>query len=363
MPAYDTIGIEVETDAVTKPRGSHIARELNGAFIAGRDASIETQVYITRDGMKLLDRNYVRSSLNRDTMGVEFISSPLAFADFKVGIRNLTGLLKTYGEPEVGTRSSIHIHIGYNTRKSSSLKRLLKLFFNVEPLFYRLGGMGYPFRGLSNNSIYCRPLTHKFGPPVVGCEDGNFYHLFKPLDLLAAKTIDSFWYTMAIEPGNSGRYHPSRYFGLNLYSTLLHGTVEFRYFNKTLDHTKIVAVASLCQSIVEWAEEGSDEINAPDFPLEDKNSLLFLYQLLKGNSNYRLSEKTLYILEEMVSSTESFKIQERFVKSHLLEKWSLPERYLMNYERERVSLRDAIDSGFIDIHRINGNYDLLNSII
>jgi hypothetical protein len=49
------------------------------------------------------------------------------------------------------------------------------------------------------------------------------------------------------------RYDPARYRGFNLHSHAFRGTIEFRYFNGTVDSQRIAEYVRLCLGVAEQA--------------------------------------------------------------------------------------------------------------
>lgn len=358
----DRLGIEIETDLIPLANAQRMLQQYNiDTFQATRDASCEFPGHLTR-GKKLILSRVEKSS--KTTLGSEFVSVPMNIEQFKTSVRNMTMVLRSMGESHRSRRSSIHIHIECIPHLQT-MKNALNLFESVEPLFYRLGGMGYDFRGIYNNSIYCRPVTNPFGPPVVLAEDGAMYQLFCPEDLKNADSIEKFWYIMGINPERIERYHPARYFGLNLFSLILHGTMEYRFFNKTLSHQSINAVAALCQATTELMIRSKDLGSPVSFSKEDDmGRLSFLQSLIeRTNKDHFLRDRDIVALETIITTTECYSIQEKYTKSHLFEKWNLQAGFLRSYKRRRVQKEEVIDSGFIDIHNIGSkNFDFLESM-
>lgn len=359
----DRLGIEIETDSIELGK-AELLLQMGGVrnFRATRDASIESNAHVTRSGAVLLSKT---SKTQRSVVGTEFVSAPMSIEDFRISVRNLCGLLQTMGEPGHSKRSSVHIHIECEPRLKT-IFNALRLFTKIEPLFYRLGGMGYEFRGISNNAIYCRPITHPYGPPVVMGENGQPYQLFTLEDLLQAETLNEFWHKMAIDPqrAENQRYHPARYFGLNIFSLILHGTMEFRYFNKTLNHQKINAVASLCQAIVELI---NGDLSLPDMNFsdgDDMGRLIFVNRLIElNNKEHKIRDRDYFILENIVTSTNAYQIEPRYIKTHLWDKYNMHSVYLKTGKRIKVDGENIHNSGFIDIHNIaQRNFDFFENM-
>jgi hypothetical protein len=86
-------------------------------------------------------------------------------------------------------------------------------------------------------------------------------HIMSPAftrQLAAAKQITtedlaSYWYGTThadvIADARERKYHRSRYHGLNLHSYFFRGTVEFRWFNGTLDSERLAAYVHLCLAL------------------------------------------------------------------------------------------------------------------
>jgi len=66
--------------------------------------------------------------------------------------------------------------------------------------------------------------------------------------------LEKLWYGRPADPQRrSDRYHKSRYRGLNLQSYFYRGTVEFRYFDGSLDQKRIEACVRCCLDIANKA--------------------------------------------------------------------------------------------------------------
>jgi len=114
--------------------------------------------------------------------------------------------------------------------------------------------MGYEFRGIENDSTYCRPIT-RYGPPVVEDDDGRLFPCFDLQDVLSATTMGQF----KVRLGDLGRLHgnryiPIRYVWLNLYNIIgSMCTLEFRIWNKTLDPMAMYMAIEVCKAFAQYA--------------------------------------------------------------------------------------------------------------
>jgi hypothetical protein len=128
-----------------------------------------------------------------------------------------------------------------------SLKRLVQNTRAYEPWIYQIarGGDG-EHRGRNGNHYrFCKPIeeVHRSG-------ETDYDRLVK------AKNFKRFWEVWYGRPRQelprifSCRYNPTRYRGLNLHSFNYRGTIEFRYFDGTLNPADIKAWGTLCLRLV-----------------------------------------------------------------------------------------------------------------
>jgi len=218
------------------------------------------------------------------TMGYEIISRPLEIKDFPYMIYPLTMKLCSLGE-FISSRASTHYHIGF-PHNLKMMKNLLAFSLYIDPVLFRLGGAGGVFRGHFNNSAYARPLLNSAAVEIgtkrsasdvaeeiaragikslteITMEDvqeylkkfpGSFYQIINPLNALMADDISTFWASFGVSSGRDGtlpKYHPCRYSGINFFSILMHGTIEFRHMNQTLDPNLIFYTAKFLRAAVE----------------------------------------------------------------------------------------------------------------
>lgn len=344
MPRYglDYLGMEVEVCNIPQHiLGQTIDRAL---WRIEHDASVESDsIYIqtnqNNNGLMalhlpiVLARNF--QTLN-STVGGEIVLAPPY--PFEEGVTNLlesfkrlTYKLQELGEPERGTRNSIHYHISmpYSLKV---LKTILKLGGWLEDVFYYIGGQGYTFRGeLANNSAYCRPIT-KCGPPCTREYSSRQYvQVFTIDDLLRSSNSKDFWYRFgnsSIE-NNVERYHPARYTWLNLYSLLAHGTLEFRAFNFTLNPFFMFAEASLCKAFCDtvmhfsWSKENKIKDLTINSIYDKRNKGDIIETLLSfcelADSEY-LSQPIIDTLVHIIEMTPKISLQEGLVRTHLTER-------------------------------------------
>ena len=243
----ETGGMEFEVDNIAVNRYSDA---LHQYFSIQNDASIETREVPTFKGIPIKTLKKYTKFFDLSTLGAEFVSNrPLpvgnSFEIFDLLISNL----KRMSVEGRSKRSGVHFHItlspGYRI-----MQEIFNLGLHLESVFYYLGGMGYEYRGLSNNNSYCFPLS---SPPIVK-GPRNFVPLFIPEDIFGAKDfLDILRRSGDLSTDCYriyGRYAPIRYSGINFYSMFIRGSLEFRMFNTTICPFILNSVFEFCSSFV-----------------------------------------------------------------------------------------------------------------
>lgn len=259
--------------------------------------------------------------LNSGVIGGEAVSNIYETDDqvWKDSIYSIMGAFSKFGETESCTRDSLHVHVNVgNGINHSTLLRLLNMSIAYEYILYKLGGMGCVNRGIENSFIYQRPYTPK-GPPVVKIGRSN-YPIFYVNDLSESKNKVNFFNILG-DSGyfaeNGARYVTQRYMGVNFYSILTTGSIEFRHANKTLNPQWVIAWTELCSALVKKAFfQSPDETEGVMRPLtigyvpeDDFISVLGSFAFLSKDSYYTLIE--------MWRQCEEIKYQDHWVYSHL----------------------------------------------
>lgn len=245
------------------------------------------------------------------TMGFELVTVPMEVSELESLVYPMMMYLQAAGD-FTSMRAAVHFHVGF-ANNLRLLKNLLMVNLNLEPVLYRLGGMGGTYRGCSNISAYSRPLMNsaaviigKSSPQtqvqgmmdefseeesqllpisqqspntmqqlnqtqqardrllaiyairrtrILAKKKGNIVQIINPMAALSADSIEKFWAAFGVGYRNydGNKYHPCRYSACNFYSVPQHGTFEYRHFNQTLDPVLIMAVAKFLRGTVEMS--------------------------------------------------------------------------------------------------------------
>lgn len=358
-----TLGIEVEGVSLTREDVVYILESNLGDrakdFPVTHDASVESRAKRVTNGMILIETNTLSRLLSggdKTTSGFEIASIPLTYDTLERELPILLNSLASAGEIPTN-RASLHVHVGY-AHNFTWIKNAFRLGLWLDPLFYLLGGMGGIFRGYINNAIYCRPLSMGV---AVASEKETYYRLVDYNRILKVSTIEEFWKCYGIDlenfSSNPNRYVPGRYVGLNLLSTILHGTLEFRYFNLSLNPVWVMSIIRLCQGVTELSIKASPKfINK--LPIEHvlKNRTKEDYLITFENL---LSAFDLYEIEYNLSPMQRKTIRDIILKSQIPEfNPKVPVTHIKGFllDSRKLSQFSKLDkiceSNFIDIHNV-----------
>lgn len=292
------------------------------------DASVQSQMTGVGSSSSLfLGNMLVRNYLRRRTemvAGYEIVTNPLELSEMRLAINQVINMQRCMGEIW-SERSSIHIHAGFPPGLIFS-KLAVALGLKVEPLFYKIAGMGTNYRGMANNSTYCRPLAL---PPAVRLSDrkGEFAVL-DPKGSLEAENTEEFWGRFGgIIYGDTERYNPLRYFAINIFSTTLRGTMEFRFFNFCSVSRYVQAIAGLSQFVADLMLRASfksiDQLDNISIFKENNNNDYhnLLNQLLSMGSYYdseiKMAERDVANIHELIEVTPQPIFKDKVVLSHI----------------------------------------------
>lgn len=434
----DTVGIELEgegltRDDVTRAIYNPIYPQLDNdprtprTLEITRDASTESifkYVKISGSSRLLMVYNHTKASKHfrsasgdSQRLGYEVVISPRSVDDLTKLIPRIMIPLENAGD-FITERAAIHFHVGF-VNNLRLLKRLLRILLAIDPLLFRLGGMGRENRGNSNLYAYARPLLYPTCVPVSGNvptpprrrvtfssasattsstsringapsmtireleeraarireeietdqaersggseNSGNYAQIINTDRAMQAENITQFWESMGIFVNYNGtpHYHPARYLGCNFYAIPAHGTIEFRHFNQSFDHSLVVSIAKFLRTVVEVSTVArKKDIQmfdvadpATDFSTDD--ALYLMESILK--IAYEQEMENTYDDNDIATMLESYErssfpqVKWHSVKTHLRE-FSLPRELVERAGLEYV--KRPFSPKHIDIHNI-----------
>jgi hypothetical protein len=366
-----TCGIEYEFETTTPDK---IMSDFNiKSWRTTHDASIESDgIYL--NSLKIIipktDSKILRLlSYQSVVVGTELVSRILNSDDSDLfqQIKLITNIATSLGEPIETQRSGIHFHFSFSNPSLRMLKSIIRLAKYLESVFYYVGGMGYRFRGIDNDSVYCRPIT-KTGPSCVRLYNDDWAQVFNIYRLLEAKSIEEFWDIYGNLNNHVRRYNPVRYHWINLFPMFpgpeYRGTLEFRVFNKTQNPLYIYSCAMLCKKFVEYSIRSSFESLKEENLLKENS--IFSNQskeeiketLIKFSNLSDLDSNSLNVLLLIIDRTPEIRLENGYVKSHIY--FTPMNRELSSYWGnsgfcpKTIPASEIKNPEFLDIHQLRG---------
>lgn len=320
---------------------------------------------------------------NQVRLGYELVTNPMPIPEMENLIYPVVNILAVNGDI-VSDRAAIHYHIGF-ANNLRLLKNFLRISLMIDPVLFRLGGMGRTFRGHINYSAYSRPLLNScvayLSPKIP--ENNNltlsqlmemkkshrqFVQVVNPMAALEANSLEEFWAAFGVSyrvGGGSQKYHPCRYSGINLYSIPQHGTVEFRHFNKILDPYLIICIGKFVRGLVELSTL-LDKRDSHQFEVVPSNTEISmgdaaqivqsLYSLCQEKEvDFLPTEAEIAFILEVMSQSSFKEIPEMPVITHLRDSNTI-DSTVASLGKLRI-FEKALAPNFVDIHNV-GEKDL-----
>lgn len=376
----DTVGLEMEsvglTEGTVKTILGNLPRPINGLFKYHNDASTQMKVLQVsiNGGKKIYRDNYLNA--HNDTArrlfvkgngiisGYELVSTPMSIQVAEVALNTLLPKLTEKGD-FLSERCATHVHIGM-AKNLSFLKNLLSLGLWADELFYSISGMegNRPFRGYSNNAIYARPLIS--GPYVKSL--GGYFQILNWETALNADSLADFFSAYGYDySGEAGKYNAARYFALNLYSVILHKTLEFRHANQSLNPRLVTAFTKLCQMFAEIGVKANKDtlkslepgdVFVKQSPSYYETKLEKIIRLGRDtNCDYSLRRIDVIELCRVIQDYKGIGIQNKCVLSHVKDASIDPD--IVKAAKLKPANSRPIPAGHIDIHNI-GDISIIN---
>ena len=155
--------------------------------------------------------------------GAEVVNPVLSYEDLGLVAKVAEGLGRA------GARATascgLHIHVGMEDADAFQLANLVKTVDLQEEIIFKALDVSE-----HRMNSYCQPLNQR----LVG---------------VCSQIIRRFPLTNGADCPFNSRVHYTRYHGLNIRAYGKHGTVEYRYFNGTLDCSKITAYVQFCLAL------------------------------------------------------------------------------------------------------------------
>lgn len=231
-----TFGIEIEMVGVSR---RVIANAVHGV-VGGEVEQCIDEEGITFEKIHVAESGFWKVE-DDDSLGVpenvrgELVSPILRLSD----LDHLRDIAQALGRTGAGVndRCGLHVHIGAVEASIEDVSRLVDVMISEEEKLIREFNCNK-----TRIRRFARPMTRAF------------VRRFQARRPRALEGLQQLWYGRPITGRERGdRYHVSRYRGLNLQSYFFRGTIEFRYFDSSLDPDRVVACVRKCLELADCA--------------------------------------------------------------------------------------------------------------
>jgi hypothetical protein len=166
----------------------------------------------------------------------EVVTPPLRYEELPL-LMKVVRSLRRHGA-RVNGSCGLHIHVDAGPMDANALRNLFLLVYREENTLFRAFGVS-------------DARANQFTRPA---EDGVKDRMLAKKRMAQRSEVAQAWYGTPIYLSRSqNHYDGTRYHGLNLHSTFFRGTVEFRYFNGTLNALKIKAFVQMVLALTKRA--------------------------------------------------------------------------------------------------------------
>lgn len=231
---YMNGNVDMETDYIKHKRFVGVEIEAEGGDLFGLNVLLPEQVGISKDG-----------SLN--ATGIEIQTPPANGIALEQMIKEVCSTLRK--KDYRGTVAcGLHVHIDATgfIKNKEKLAQIIKTYYAIEDIIFSVIP---PSRWVSH---YCQRL----------CRDYTY------ANFTADKGLDESWYKEAdstlLRVRKTRKYDKARYYGLNMHSLALNGTIEFRYHSGTVNAKRILQWVSFILYTMDYALKNynEDEVKA-----------------------------------------------------------------------------------------------------
>ena len=280
-----TIGIEIEFTGITRKMAANALHKLfssevtyyGGTYDEYRINDSQGRIWAVKYDGSLKPQRKTREgytvTANTDRR-CELVSPILTYEDLEL-LQSIVDRIEKAGG-FVNQTCGIHIHIGAESFSPEKLKDLVNMMTSKEDLIYRA------LEIYENRITYCRKTDERILQDLNNKNPKDKDELAKiwynEEDLDKVKNIIK-----------TKHYHHSRYTHTNLHAFFTKGTIEFRFFNSTLNPILIKSYIQFCLAIINKVLESNKAIKFKKTVLDNEKYLMrsWLRQLGLNGEEYR----------------------------------------------------------------------------
>ena len=214
-------GVEIEFLGITREAAAEVVADFfgTGYFYEGGEFK-ERDIADSNQRLWRVVRDASIEAYS-DEEQCELVTPILTYPDLEI-LQQVVAKLKAAGA-SVNKSCGLHIHVDAKRFTPQAVVNLVTLIGSREQLLYR--ALGIP----KDRMRYCKRINDELVQTIVEKKPESLEELRRN------------WYLESPYETVEGKYHSTRYHGLNLHAMFTKGTVEFRLFNSTLEASEVKA--------------------------------------------------------------------------------------------------------------------------
>lgn len=267
-------GIEFEFAGIERKTAAGIVADVfeSSAFHEGG----ELDEYIIADKKARLWRVVRDASISayQDTEQCELVTPVLDLSDMNM-VCSILDTLKAAGAA-TNISCGMHIHVDAGSFIPQAIINLVALIDSNEKLIYKA-------LGISKDRLrYCKRIND------------DLINLLKQRKPESIADLQKAWYSESPYEYVDGKYHSTRYHGLNLHALYYKGTIEFRLFNGSLDADEVISYLQFTLALCKKAKDNKRAV-IKSGPVENEKYAFrcFLLRLGLIGDEYKVCRKIL----------------------------------------------------------------------
>lgn len=227
-------GVEIEFTGITREAAAEIVADFFGTkfFYEGGELN-ERYIMDWDQRIWKVVRDSSIEAIEEETK-CEMVTPILQYSDLEM-LCSLEERLRSAGGA-VNHSCGIHIHVDAKGFTPQGVVNLVMLIGSREQLLYKALGIG------KDRLRYCKKINEEL------------VALIKEKKPATIEDIRKYWYMESPYETVAGKYHSTRYRGLNLHAMFTKGTVEFRLFNSSLEPEVVKAYLQFTLALCHQAQ-------------------------------------------------------------------------------------------------------------
>ena len=243
-------GVEIEFLGITREAAAEIVADFFGTGFFYEGGELNERDIADKD--QRIWRVVRDASIDAysDEEQCELVTPILLYEDLKT-LTAIVELIKAAGG-KVNRSCGLHIHVDARGFTPQAVVNLVTLIGSREQLLYK--ALGIP----KDRMRYCKRINDDLVESI---------RLRKPESM---EELRKDWYQESPYEAVEGKYHSTRYHGLNLHAMFTKGTIEFRLFNSTLEGKEIKAYVQFTLALCKQAQVQKKAVMKKTLSYNDK---------------------------------------------------------------------------------------------